>query len=417
MSAEGRGSYLTVEAAGGGSFDAYVARPELGRGPGLILLHEIFGITEFMRRTADLYAEEGYVVYVPDLFWRTAPRIELSDQGDDLQRAFGLYTTFDAAQGVADIGDAVAHLRASGDLDGGIGTVGFCMGGLLSMLSLAQLGLDCGVAYYPVTLEDHVDAVVASGAAAVVHIAGDDEHCPPDVQERIRKDLANGRDIEAYVYPGAAHPFANPFRAGYSKAAAELAYSRTLAVLRRTLGPRFNLSDLWDQHIALEFGARDAAATMATMVPEPYVNHVPTMTGGVGFDMLARFYKYHFVDANPADAEMVPVSRTVGADRIVDEYIGRFTHDREIPWMLPGVAPTGRNVEVPMVAVVRFRGGKLYNEHIYWDQASVLKQIGLLDDPELPVAGAETARKILDETLPSNELMASWADSEGHPAP
>src|SRR5690606_14632674 len=113
---------------------------------------------------------------------------------------------------------------------------------------------------------------------AVVHIAGADEYCPPDVQERIVKGLANGRDVEAYVYPEAPHPFANPFRAGYSKPATELAYSRTLAVLRQTLGPRLNLSDLWDQHLALEFGARDAAATMATMVPEPYVNHIPTMT-------------------------------------------------------------------------------------------------------------------------------------------
>ena len=92
-----------------------------------------------------------------------------------------------------------------------------------------------------------------------------------------------------------------------------------------------------------------------------------------------------------------------------------FTHTREIDWMLPGIQPTGTHVEVPLVAIIRFRGDKLYNEHIYWDQASVLVQIGMLDPAGLPVAGIETARKLVDESLPSNTLMAAWADSEGQP--
>jgi carboxymethylenebutenolidase len=88
-----------------------------------------------------------------------------------------------------------------------------------------------------------------------------------------------------------------------------------------------------------------------------------------------------------------------------------FTHDVEIDWMLPGVAPTGRFVEVPLVAIVGFRGDRLHHEHIYWDQASVLVQIGLLDPKDLPVAGGETAKKVLDETLPSNSLMRRWGES------
>jgi carboxymethylenebutenolidase len=144
---------------------------------------------------------------------------------------------------------------------------------------------------------------------------------------------------------------------------------------------------------------------MATMVADPYVNHVPTMTGGVGQEALARFYRDHFVNANPKDTRLIPVSRTIGTDRVVDEMLFCFTHDVEIPWMLPGVKPTGRYVEVPLVAIVAFRGDKLYHEHIYWDQASVLAQIGLLDPGALPIAGVETARKLIDETLPSNELM------------
>jgi carboxymethylenebutenolidase len=147
------------------------------------------------------------------------------------------------------------------------------------------------------------------------------------------------------------------------------------------------------------------------MVAEPYVNHIPTMTGGVGYKDLSRFYQHHFVNGNPKDTKLIPISRTIGADRLVDEMLFCFTHDVEIDWMLPGVKPTGKYVEVPLIAVVGFRGDKLYHEHIYWDQASVLVQIGLLDPKGLPVSGAEQAKKLLDEKLPSNTLMARWAES------
>jgi carboxymethylenebutenolidase len=179
--------------------------------------------------------------------------------------------------------------------------------------------------------------------------------------------------------------------------------------------PDDNLVALWEDHLQFEFETRDADATMATMVPEPYVNHIPTMTGGVGHDELKRFYKYHFIGGNPVDTELVPVSRTVGADQIVDEMIVKFTHTSEIEWMLPGVAPTHRRVEVPVIAVVRFHGGKVAHEHIYWDQASVLVQVGLLNPEGLPVAGVDVARKVVDNGLPSNRLMPGWSSSEGKP--
>jgi carboxymethylenebutenolidase len=151
------------------------------------------------------------------------------------------------------------------------------------------------------------------------------------------------------------------------------------------------------------------------MVDEPYVNHIPTMAGGVGHDELKRFYKYHFIGAYPADTRIVPISRTVGTDSLVDEMVFSFTHTSEIDWMLPGIAPTGRKVDIPLVAIVQFRDGKLVHEHIYWDQASVLVQIGLIDPSGLPVAGVETARKAVDPTLPSNALMPNWRSSEGKP--
>ena len=132
-----------------------------------------------------------------------------------------------------------------------------------------------------------------------------------------------------------------------------------------------------------------------------------------GQQELARFYQSHFVNGNPADTKLIPVSRTIGADRGVDEMLFCFTHDREIDWMLPGVAPTGKYVEVPLVAIVCFRGNKIYHEHIYWDQATVLAQIGLIDKSNLPVAGVESAKKLIDEKLPSNTLMKRWAESEG----
>ena len=168
-----------------------------------------------------------------------------------------------------------------------------------------------------------------------------------------------------------------------------------------------NLVPLWEAHCRYEFETRDVDATMATMVDEPYVNHIPTMTGGVGHDALKRFYSSHFIGANPPDFAMVPISRTVGSDCIVDEFIVRFTHTTGVDWMLPRVAPTGRKVEVPMVAIVRFQGEKLVHEHIYWDQASVLVQVGLLDPANLLVTGADQARKVLDKTLPSNQLLGA----------
>ncbi len=177
--------------------------------------------------------------------------------------------------------------------------------------------------------------------------------------------------------------------------------------------PAPDLVALWEAHCRHEFETRDVDATMATMVKRPYVNHVPTMTGGVGHDQLKRFYKYHFIGGNPPDTELRPISRTVGADQIVDELIFCFTHTSEIDWMLPGLKPTGKYVEIPLVAIIKFRGDKLYNEHIYWDQASVLVQIGALKPEGLPVAGIETARKLVDEKQPSNTLMRRWGESEG----
>jgi carboxymethylenebutenolidase len=157
---------------------------------------------------------------------------------------------------------------------------------------------------------------------------------------------------------------------------------------------------LWDEHIGHEFSTRDVSSTIATMVEDAYVNHVPVMTGGYGHAALRKFYAEDFISQMPVDTSIQLVARTLGEDQLVDEIIFSFTHTEEMPWMLPGIAPTHRHVDIPLVVVVGFREGKLAHERIYWDQASVLKQIGLLTDASLPVFGAETARKLLDPALP-----------------
>jgi carboxymethylenebutenolidase len=162
---------------------------------------------------------------------------------------------------------------------------------------------------------------------------------------------------------------------------------------------------LWELHTQLEFATKDAAATVATMSPKNSVNHVPVMTGGRGHDEMIEFYGQHFIPKMPTDTSLRLLARTVGKDRLIDEFVFSFTHDIVMDWMLPGVPPTHRKVEVPMVVSVQFEGDQIASERIYWDQASVLVQIGMLDPTGLPVTGVEQTRKFENPELPSNELM------------
>jgi carboxymethylenebutenolidase len=168
-----------------------------------------------------------------------------------------------------------------------------------------------------------------------------------------------------------------------------------------------DLGALFDQHVAFEFEAKDADATMGTMAQDPTVIHVPVLTGGRGTDELHAFYRDWFIPAWPADAEVEQVSRTIGSERVVDELIIRFTHTREMPFWLPGIAPTGYRVEIPLVVVMGFEDGQVASEHIYWDQASLLAQIGLLDTTNLPIAGRVQAQVLVDSTVAMNELITA----------
>ncbi|KAH3948293.1 hypothetical protein HBH53_104540 [Parastagonospora nodorum] len=218
-----------------------------------------------------------------------------------------------------------------------------------------------------------------------------------------------------------------PADENYHKRSAGIAHTRSLGFLKKALdGPWFDLEAVWEEHTLYEFGERDVDKTMATMVDQPYVNHIPTMTGGIGKERLTSFYTHHFVFSNPPDTSLSLVSRTVGIDRVIDEFIFSLTHTSEVPWLIPGIPPTGKKLDIPFTSIVALRGDRLCHEHISWDQATVLKQLGLLPEyvgfpyaidgeeaPEgkryevaLPVVGSEGSRKLVDEgSEESNALM------------
>ena len=165
------------------------------------------------------------------------------------------------------------------------------------------------------------------------------------------------------------------------------------------------LNDVWNEHLRAEFCAHSPDETIVTMAANPLINQVPVMIGGEGKEEVYEFYTKYFLPQIPADAEMVPVSRTIGQGRLVNEMVLRFTHTISMDWMLPGIPPTGKRVEVAMVVVVQFDGDKMAHEHLYWDQASVLVQLGLLQPGGLPVVGAEGARSVLDRSIRLNALI------------
>ncbi|KAL4783333.1 hypothetical protein BJX76DRAFT_258881 [Aspergillus varians] len=223
--------------------------------------------------------------------------------------------------------------------------------------------------------------------------------------------------VEAYSYPEVSSSgFTVPGHADFNISCAGVAHTRSLSFLKKYLGgPYFDLEKIWDEHTYYEFADRSVEKTMATMVQEPYVNHVPTLTGGIGRERLTRFYLNHFIFNNPDDTKLEPISRTVGVDRVVDEFIFCLTHNKVVDALLPGVPPTGKALRIPFTSVVNIRGDRLYHEHISWDQATVLVQLGLLPEYlpfpypladgrvpgpgkrfeyRVPAAGVETANKL-----------------------
>ena len=400
----------TIKSFDGGEFDGYLALPASGYGPGIVVLQEIFGVNDYVRSVTDWYAAHGFVALCPDLFWRMERGVELSEK--DRNKAFELYQKLDEAKAVEDSAAALEFLRKHSACSGRAGAVGFCLGGNLAYLLSVRFKPDCAVGYYGVSIEKSLNEAKNLSAPLLLHIAGSDQFCPPEAQAQIHATLDSNPLVMIYDYPEMGHAFGRPSGEHYDAAAAELANLRSLEFFVSNLAgaglasAQQTLSSRWDDHVKYEFATRNTDHTLETMVVDSYVNHVPVMTGGVGHEELREFYSKRFIPQMPPDTAMTPVSRTIGIDRVVDEMVFEFTHTIKMDWMLPGVEPTNKHVKVALVVIVHFREGKLAHEHIYWDQASVLAQLGLIDASKLPVAGVESAEKVLNPKLASNALMS-----------
>ncbi|HKV39721.1 MAG TPA: dienelactone hydrolase family protein, partial [Blastocatellia bacterium] len=318
---------ITVRSFDGGEFGAYLAVPPSGVGPGIVLLQEVFGVNRVMRDIADWYAARGFVVICPDLFWRQERGIDITDQTEEeWKKALSLYQALDEAKATDDAAAALTMLRRHPACTGRVGAVGFCLGGYLAYLLAARHNPDCSVGYYGVKIEKSLGEAPNLRTPLMLHVAGKDQHCQLEAQRQIHQELDSNSLAIIHDYPECDHAFARPGGAHFDAASAELANLRTLEFFLRHLnGPgvqsRPSPVDMWEEHLKYEFATRDTEATLKTMVPDAYVNHIPVLTGGVGHDELRQFYSRRFIPQMPPDTKLTPVSRTVGPESIVDEMI------------------------------------------------------------------------------------------------
>jgi carboxymethylenebutenolidase len=229
------GKYIDLTAADGGKFRGYLCLPPSGKGPGLVVEQEIFGINENVRLVCENYAREGFVTLAPDLFWRLQPGVDLGYSEADWQRAFDFMKRFDIDQGLQDIAATIKHLRGLPECTGKVGAIGYCLGGKLAFLTAARTDADCSVSYYGVGLDQNLNEKDKIRKPLMLHIAEKDRFVPPDVQAKVKAALSGMPNVEIYSYPGVDHAFARINGDNYDKQAADLANSRTLAFLKKHL--------------------------------------------------------------------------------------------------------------------------------------------------------------------------------------
>ncbi|KAI1499237.1 dienelactone hydrolase [Biscogniauxia marginata] len=350
-----------------------------------------------------------------------------------------------ASLGKADLGPCETYgIVAFGD------AASFCLEHFHILDNNPGFKLGCLVAYYPTRIPDPRGSF-PSAIRVLVHLAskgGDEIDVVSHSQmigiqgkrrvtrRQLDRGLGPGRTLKmAYpcysydVEPG----FAEHDLDEYEKVSAELAWSRSLAAVRKAFRWDVDVEGVLEQNAEGKFYSRHLGQTMSTYTTQtsPHVTHIPTLTGGIGLQELQTFYSQFFIDKNPPSLKLTLISRTIGADRAVDELHVAFKHTQEMPWILPGLPPTNKRVEVMVVSIVTLKGGKLFHEHIYWDQASVLVQIGLLDQKlvpqkasqrgvkRLPVVGREAARRMVrgfddeEDGEADNELIPEWYGDEG----
>jgi carboxymethylenebutenolidase len=230
------GTFISLTAKDGGHFRAYLATPGSGKGPGIVLCQEIFGINAYVREVADNYAKDGYTVLAPDLFWRMEPNVELGYTPQDWERAFDFFKRFDVDKGIEDIGVAVAALRTRPESTGKVGALGFCLGGKLSYLTACRVNVDASVCYYGVGIDQNIDESKNIKCPMVLHFADKDQFVPMESIEKVKRHFAPRPEIEIYVYHGVDHAFARTGGDHYDKASAMTAHARSMTLFKKALG-------------------------------------------------------------------------------------------------------------------------------------------------------------------------------------
>jgi carboxymethylenebutenolidase len=228
---------ITIKAKDGGSFSGYLALPKSGKGPGVVVIQEIFGVNEVMRRISDDVTALGYVALCPDLFWRQEPGIQITDKTEaEWQRAFQLFQGFDQEKGVDDLEATIAALRAQPACTGKVGSIGFCLGGRLAYLTATRTDVDCAVGYYGVGIDGLLGEAKNIKKPLLLHIAEKDKFVPPEAQQKVKDGLAGNPNVTIHSYPGVDHAFARVGGHSYVKEPAEQANARTAAFFKQHLG-------------------------------------------------------------------------------------------------------------------------------------------------------------------------------------
>jgi len=228
---------ITIQAADGGSFSAYLAAPKSGKGPGIVVIQEIFGVNAVMRGITDDLAAKGYAALCPDLFWRLKPGINITDKTEaEWKLAVGYFGRFDADKGAQDLKATLAALRKHPACSGKVGAVGYCLGGKLAYLMATRTDVDCSVGYYGVGIQDMLSEAKNIKKPLLLHIAGKDEFVPPPAQAAVKAGLKSNPNVSIYDYPQCNHAFARVGGQHYDKSAADQANQRSAEFFKRHLG-------------------------------------------------------------------------------------------------------------------------------------------------------------------------------------
>jgi carboxymethylenebutenolidase len=227
---------IKIAARDGGSFTGYLAKPSSGRGPGIVVIQEIFGVNQVMREITDGMARQGYVALCPDIFWRQEPGIQITDKTDaEWKRAFELFNGFDVEKGIADLKSTLDTLRKIDGCTGKAGTIGFCLGGKLAYLMATRSSADCNVAYYGVGIEGLLGEASKISKPLMMHVAELDKFVPPEAQKKIKDGLKANRHVTIHSYPGVDHAFARVGGQHWNAVAASQAGQRTAEFLKKNL--------------------------------------------------------------------------------------------------------------------------------------------------------------------------------------